>query len=189
MLVNVSFDPKSRVKVQKRHRIMLQENPGITQWDKDFRKVAKWHRKRFSFAGFFTPYKPAPWEYTKNDPDEVFTGVYIVPDFQQTEDMVNLLTRQHSPKRYSDEAYKSGDIWYSYGLCDNASQVIKYYGKLKEAGRFPGNHIIVLEPMGKGGWRWHKWGTYIGDFDHCHEYFCDEEGIENVYCFNIIRVM
>ena len=188
MLVNVSCDPKSRAKVEKRHRQMLQENPGIGLMDKDLRRIVKWHKKAFCFKGYFKPYKPRKWSFVPDEPNEDFTGIYIVPDTDQATDMVNMLTRQHAQNRYAKENYASGDIWYSYGLSDNASQVIKYYNEMKAKGRFPGNHIIVMSPMGKGGWRWHKWGTYIGKFEQRCEYFCDEEGIENVWQFDIVRV-
>ena len=188
MLVNVSYDPKSRVKVEKHHRLMLQENPVIKQWDKEFRKTIKWHKKVFCFKGFFKPYEPRSWEYVPNDPDAVFTGVYVVADNSQTADMVNLLTKQNAVDLFARENYESGDICYSYGLCDNASQVIRYYNELKAEGKLRGNHIITINPMGKGGWRWHKWGDYIGEFDHKCEYFCDEKGIKNVWHFQIIRI-
>lgn len=188
MLVNVTFDPKSRVKIEKMCREALKEVPGVTEYDKHFRKICKWHKKAYSFKGFFRKYEPRKWEYAPNDPDAVFTGIYIVRSADQAESMVNLLTKQYAPKQYAQENYESGDIWYSYGLCDNASQVVNYYKKMKEAGRFPGNHIIALEPMGKGNWRWHKWGTYIGEFEPKREYFSDEVGIKNVWRFEILQV-
>lgn len=191
MLVNLSPNPKARVKAEKNCKRMIREYSGArSESAKYTRKILRLLRRRvYCFKGFFKPYTPAVWEYTKNEPDEDFTGIYIIPDHNSIGTMINFCTRQHAPDHYARENYDSGDIWYSYGLCDNASQVIQYYKKMKAEGRFHGNHIITLVVMGKGtGWRWHKWGAYIGNFDPSYEYFDDEEGIEAVYAFQIHRV-
>jgi hypothetical protein len=51
---------------------------------------------------------------------------------------------------------------------------------------------IVKDPANRGrggGWRWHKWGTYIGDGDPQWEYLDDEEGFDDgVYTFSIREV-
>lgn len=36
-----------------------------------------------------------------------------------------------------------------------------------------------------GGWRWHKWGQYIGKHEPRCEYLYDEDGIDEVYCFHV----
>jgi hypothetical protein len=38
----------------------------------------------------------------------------------------------------------------------------------------------------QGGWRWHKWGPYIGTHEKQFEYLADEEGIERVFCYHIV---
>ena len=49
---------------------------------------------------------------------------------------------------------------------------------------------IEKEP-GEGGWRWHKWGPYIGKHDVQHEYLADEDlsdiGQEFVYIFHLYQ--
>lgn len=39
----------------------------------------------------------------------------------------------------------------------------------------------------EGGWRWHKWGPYIGEQKPQCEYLHDEPNIEEVYTFSIYR--
>ena len=51
--------------------------------------------------------------------------------------------------------------------------------------------IIMLTPVLKreqsyrGGWRWHKWGPYIGKEQITTEYLYDEEKVQGVFCFQI----
>jgi len=75
----------------------------------------------------------------------------------------------------------------SYGVCDNYEQVIEQYGLIESEGNF----TVSITPMYKknqsenGGWRWHKWGGYIGVQEPTCEYLYDEPDIELVYVFQI----
>lgn len=83
-----------------------------------------------------------------------------------------------------------------YGLCDNAEQVIKYYESLianKELYMFS-NYIITLTPMIKeaqperDGFRFHKWGQYLGVQDiESYEYIYDSD-IDLIYSFHIYQI-
>ncbi len=89
------------------------------------------------------------------------------------------------------------DVYMShpYGVCDNWEQIfervpeLKYYKESKE------NFVIFLCEHNKknqperGGWRWHKWGEYIGDQNPQCEYLHDEPEIERVYSFHISRII
>jgi len=44
-----------------------------------------------------------------------------------------------------------------------------------------------LEPT-DGGWRWHKWGEYIGTQNPQMEYIHDEPEIEKVYVYHIYEL-
>lgn len=68
-----------------------------------------------------------------------------------------------------------------YGVADNIEQIKEYF---KEEIRDPNNKYFITidyifqepENAGKGGgWRWHKWGPYIGNLDTKCEYLDDEE--------------
>lgn len=61
----------------------------------------------------------------------------------------------------------------SYGVCDNYEQILKAMPYLETN---KNHHIITMCPIHKkdqpewGGWRWHKWGEYIGEHEIKHEY-------------------
>lgn len=93
--------------------------------------------------------------------------------------------------------FKSPLYFQDYGVCDNASQVLDYYDKLFE--RYEEYmkdklFVIFLTPIFRkdepetGGWRWHKWGPYIGKYKPRCEYIHDEKGIDYVFCFHIYEV-
>lgn len=75
-----------------------------------------------------------------------------------------------------------------YGVCDKPEQVVEKYPILKTSDRM---FLIVFTKVRKadqssdGGWRWHKWGEYIGDRQPTTEYLYDEPVIDEVYCFHI----
>lgn len=84
----------------------------------------------------------------------------------------------------------------NYGICDNASQAIEYYKYLIDEGfaREEDNYVIVMTPIFKenqpeyGGWRWHKWGPYVGIQNHEYEYLYDEDEVEMIYVFHIYQM-
>ena len=72
----------------------------------------------------------------------------------------------------------------SYGVSDNVEQVLERYKAVVDN---PDVQIIIsFAPVNKedqpknGGWRWHKWGEYIGTHEPKHDYHDDEDRIEAV---------
>jgi len=61
-----------------------------------------------------------------------------------------------------------------YGVCDSPDQFIERYDVILESDN---RRLFVTflriekrkQPM-RGGWRWHKWGPYIGEKNPQHEY-------------------
>ena len=104
------------------------------------------------------------------------TGVYLRGDFGNS----NFL------KEY-DCYPKLKDIG-SYGVCDNIENLLN---KCKELELSDIEFVIMLTEVDKynqpeeGGWRWHKWGEYIGSKNPKFEYLYDEEDIDIVYCYSI----
>lgn len=84
-----------------------------------------------------------------------------------------------------------------YSVADNLEQILRFYKKEIED---PDNkYVITLTPVfqekenrGKGGgWRWHKWGKYIGKLKRKCEYLDDEDfgdDFKYVICFHIYKV-
>ena len=79
----------------------------------------------------------------------------------------------------------------SYGVCDYPSQVIEKFPKLISD---PRRFLLTFQEVHKSeqperdGWRWHKWGTYIGSQNSSAEYIADEPDIELVYIFHILEL-
>lgn len=49
--------------------------------------------------------------------------------------------------------------------------------------------VIKSEQPESGGWRWHKWGDYIGTKNPQHEYIYDEDdSIQEVICFHVYEI-
>ena len=78
------------------------------------------------------------------------------------------------------------------GVSDTSQQAIEYARKL--VGDDPRTFCVFVTHIVKdqsnrgqgGGWRWRKWGEYIGSGTPEHEYLDDEDGFdEGVYVFGI----
>ena len=102
---------------------------------------------------------------------------------------------------------------HDYGVADNATQVIRrlenslksyflgndlddgfYFGKcfVKMIERYPDYKLVLLmtphvntKDCSWGGWRWHKWGEYIGVHEPLHEYLSYEQGIDYVLSYSL----
>lgn len=83
------------------------------------------------------------------------------------------------------------DFRQNYGVCDNVQQVLEVYPELLADTR---KFIVFFEPILKedqpknNGWRWHKWGKYIGEQNPEHEYLYDEPNINEVWLYHIVEV-
>lgn len=81
------------------------------------------------------------------------------------------------------------DQWGEYGVCDNYEQILAHHPEVNDPNK---KFVITLTPIVKanepssGGWRWHKWGEYIGTLNPQHEYLYDEDDtIQQVYVYHI----
>ena len=84
-----------------------------------------------------------------------------------------------------------------YGVADTIDQIKEYY---KEDIENPNRKFFIActpvfqhkENKGKGGgWRWHKWGEYIGKLDSRCEHLDDEdfgEDFKYVICFHLYEL-
>ena len=84
-----------------------------------------------------------------------------------------------------------------YGVADSVEQIKEYFKE--EIEDTENKYFITVDPVyqdkenrGKGGgWRWHKWGTYIGKLNSQYEYLDDEdfgEDFEYVICFHLYKI-
>ena len=79
----------------------------------------------------------------------------------------------------------------AFGVCDSVEHFLEKFGDLIE--KSPHHyavgftHVLKADQPPRGGWRWHKWGPYIGTHEPRHEYLYDEEGIDGVWTFSVMR--
>jgi len=174
-LANVTVMPGQRTKWQKwfkqRVKDMRKE-----KMEPEFTNDAKFLKKHFNFL--LKPYSPCGLEYVP-DTSTNFKGVYI-DYFGMAENWLQAVT-------YSRVAESLLD----FGCVDNASQAIEIYNKrFGDRGLLEDSHIILLLPIRRGGFRWHKNGGYLGKAKTCCEYFDDEpdEKLQMVYLYNVIKI-
>ena len=71
----------------------------------------------------------------------------------------------------------------SYGVCDGVGNLLEHYDFEND----PRDLVVFLTEIRRedqpedGGWRWSKWGNYIGSQNVYSEYLYDEPEIESVY--------
>lgn len=81
----------------------------------------------------------------------------------------------------------------SYGVCDSIEQFKERILPilLEDSRRFAVGFtkVVKIEQPPQDGWRWHKWGSYIGDKEPQCEYLYDEgDDIQEVFTFSIIEI-
>jgi hypothetical protein len=83
----------------------------------------------------------------------------------------------------------------TYGVADNIEQIKEYYKE--EVLDKTKKYAICITPVwqdqqsSKDGWRWHKWGGYIGKLNPQYEYLYDEdfgEDFEYILTFTLYIV-
>lgn len=79
-----------------------------------------------------------------------------------------------------------------YGVCDSPEQLVSLLPEEVTEGprRFVVAMVRILksEAPSEGGWRWHKWGEYIGSQSPTCEYLHDEPDIDEVWTYHIFEV-
>jgi hypothetical protein len=120
------------------------------------------------------------------------------PGFEQLED--GFVQIGHFSLCHMIDKYELKDEWpvidrmpNCYGVCDTPQQFIRRYKKtLSKSKR---KFIVSFTEISKdkqspsGGWRWHKWGPYIGTQKPTGcEYIYDEPKIERVFCYHILEL-
>lgn len=99
----------------------------------------------------------------------------------------SLLTGKWERYTNLEDLYEGGT---AYGVCDSPEQFMRKLGwKLADDRRR--SFVISFVQLKKanespgGGWRWHKWGPYIGEQDPQCEYLYDEPVIEEVWTYHV----
>lgn len=113
-----------------------------------------------------------------------FTGVYILNHHNFDWLIANIV------KEYPDI---DDDELYCYGVCDTIDQWMeKYYESVIQSPRkfcVAFTKVRKVDQPADGGWRWNKWGSYIGSKTPQHEYLYDEVDIDEVYCYHVVEIL
>jgi len=114
---------------------------------------------------------------------QLMVGVYEIGSFGGTGFLEEF---KHYP---AFEQESNDDYFGSYGVCDNFQQILDKCPEIEKSK--DRQFIITVTPVLKenqspeGGWRWCKWGDYIGEHSPQYEYLYDEEDIDMVYCYHV----
>jgi len=120
-------------------------------------------------------------------PQELETGIFMSNSFAFGNSIQNEKEEWYS--------FSDGELYLgSYGVCDTIEQVKEMYSKwlndpeLKFCISF--TKVVKAQQPSDGGWRWHKWGRYIGDKNPQFEYIYDEDdSIQEVLCYHIYQLL
>lgn len=109
-------------------------------------------------------------------PREIKPGLYEIGHFGSSDFLPNY-------ENYPDVSVGP------YGVCDSPEQLLEKCPELE--GDMTRLFVVTVTKISKDsessedGWRWHKWGDYIGDQNPQCEYLYDEPEIDEVYTFHI----
>jgi hypothetical protein len=114
-------------------------------------------------------------------------GIYEIGHFSLNHCLIVKYESYPNIEDLSDNVYFG-----EFGVCDNYKQILEQCPGLITSDR---KFIISVTPILKkeqsdwGGWRWHKWGEYIGNQKPTTEYIYDEPEIEKVYVYHIYELI
>jgi hypothetical protein len=127
-----------------------------------------------------------------NWPKHIGPGQYEIGHFSLDQWMRHIVidkdpmwTEAIKPKRSPETS-----LW-SWGVVDFPEQLLKLAPFLETDERQFVISFTLIDAEQQppyGGWRWHKWGPYIGNYEPKAEYIYDEPEIEKVYVYHIYEV-
>ena len=123
--------------------------------------------------------------------DEPSQYDYTYPEFPEAYHKAVPPTPQGPWDAEDDEAEHG--FFNCYGVCDTPDAFLARFGELLKADErkfaMSFTHIDKKSQSPEGGWRWHKWGPYIGEGRPTTEYIYDEDAFDDgVYCYHIYQV-
>jgi len=186
------------VKLLPDEKEILEQNRFLLQMREEEPDDDYWQRTKLisTLDDVFLPYDKWFNSFSNKDKKKYFKvpetfddsmGIYIVDG-----DPEGYLKRLATLKAV-DSLYLNSKFYHRrYGVCDNYSQAIEKYKELVNDGVIDKdeNIVIMLVPLfrerqSQFGWRWKKWGRYVGIQERKHEYLYDEKNIELVFSFEI----
>ena len=131
-----------------------------------------------------------------SNPARIMQGLYLCPHFNFNYEMRDGSYRSYNTEKgfwglSFDEMFEEDGL-NEYGVCDSPEQFLVRFGEKLHAS--PRKFCVSFTEIRKenqdpdGGWRWHKWGPYVGGQNPTCEYIYDEPNIEAVYCYHIYEL-
>lgn len=99
--------------------------------------------------------------------------------------------RRAMNRLYSQKYRRNWPGWSDYGVCDEPSQVLARYPHIVDDDVPRAITVVEIrreDQPSTGGWRYHKWGSYIGRQRPRAEYLHDDEHIDAVWTYHVYRV-
>lgn len=199
--INLKITAEKLKKSNERWEELKQENPEIFKGEDDS-------------GSMFQPWKLINSENYSNlileedDPEIDTTGIYL--EALNARHHIERLTDYETVNPMRDKYLYTANL---YGVADNATQVIRHlensvktylFGNdleddfclgralVKMIELYPDYKLVLLmtphvntKDCSWGGWRWHKWGEYIGVHEPQHEYLSYEKGIDYVLSYDL----
>ncbi len=110
----------------------------------------------------------------------------------KTDDKGNIYVDVHDSGLQHAQLIRAVDYIGCYGVCDHWEQVTAVCAQLQDS--CPDPYVMSVTKIEKrneespGGWRWHRWGEYIGVQDPQCKYIADEPHIDVVYCYHVYAI-
>lgn len=111
---------------------------------------------------------------------EKYSDYKVIHSYEHTDKMPSLKEKM----KYIEE-------WSGYGVADSVEQIKEAFPQFWWSER---TFILILDIVKKGnqpsrgGWRWEKWGPYIGVQESRADYLYDEPDIDEILTFSFIEV-
>lgn len=132
--------------------------------------------------------------------EKIDTGLYLCPHFNFNYEMKDGTYRSYRSEKdffslkLEDLIPETDDFYFNeYGVCDSPTQFMEKVGKeLIASDRLfvvSFTRLLRKEQDPDGGWRWHKWGPYIGNQSPQCEYLYDEKDIDEVYTYHVYEII
>lgn len=199
--VDLKINPEKLKQSNERWKELKQENPEIFKGEDDS-------------GSMFQPWKLINSNNFSNlileedDPDLDTTDIYM--ESLNARHHIERLTDYETVNPTDDKYLYAVN---NYGVADNATQVIRHLNKslksyffgndledefflgkslAKLVELYPEYNLVLLmaphvntKDCSWGGWRWHKWGEYLGVHEPQHEYLSYEKGIDYVLSYDL----
>lgn len=195
MLVDINFKPFTEDHIARYRAMVEQHNAKYPE--EEHLPLEMTHPKRYA-RGIFVADSNMSLRSIKEHCVEDVPAYHH--HLRSTDDLQSYFSESRKYKRMMDKMYsqrfKKGpyrglESYGAYGLCDTPEQLLEVFPHLDgdDVPRFiTVNGVLRKHQPSSGGFRYHKWGQYVGKQKPRSEYLYDDKHIDMVVNFHIYRV-